>query len=368
VRVFEEHSGVGIPTHCAGLLSVNGLESLGISRAVAESRFVLNKIRGARFHSPKGQSVVIDAEDTKAYAVDRVTFDKFLCEQAEKQGVEVVLRRKVESVFIGKDIVKLSIQGGDQVEASMVIDGEGVAPRLLQQLGLGRDEKRSTFLAAQYEIECAVTDLELVEIFVGMSIVPGYFAWSIPISMTRTRLGLAVQEGNPIEFLEKLRLSRFRESVVRAKTFGRVLTGGPMKRLSADRAMVVGDAAGHVKATTGGGVILGGLCAKIAGLKAAQAVDSRDFSASNLKGYDRECEHKFGTEFSKMMLAREVMSRLEDNIIEKLFQIVQESDLVQKARMIGDMDLQSGIIDLALKNPAVWKALLPIAKRILFPT
>jgi digeranylgeranylglycerophospholipid reductase len=368
VRVFEEHLEVGIPTHCAGLLSVSGLESLGISRATAESRFVLNKIRGARFHSPKGQSVTVDAEDIKAYAVDRVAFDKYLCEEAEKQGVKVALGKKIESISIGRDAVKLHIRGGEQAEAGIVIDGEGAAPRLLQQLGLGTDEKISTFPAAQYEIECRVPDPELVEVFLGKSVAPGFFAWSIPTSMTRTRLGIAVQEGNAIEFLEKLRSSRFRESVVRTKTFGRILAGGPMKRLSADRAMVVGDAAGHVKATTGGGVILGGLCAKIAGKRAAQAVKTRDFSASNLRGYDRECEREFGSEFSKMALARQVMSRMEDDAVEKLFQVVRETGILEKVRMIGDIDLQSSIIDLALRNPAIWKALLPIARRMLFPS
>ncbi|MCW4026273.1 MAG: FAD-dependent oxidoreductase, partial [Candidatus Bathyarchaeota archaeon] len=49
VTIFEEDSEVGVPCHCAGLLSLNGMKEIKIP---PDDSYVQNKVRGAHFFSP----------------------------------------------------------------------------------------------------------------------------------------------------------------------------------------------------------------------------------------------------------------------------------------------------------------------------
>ena len=54
VDVIEEHPAVGKPVHCSGLISVSGCEDLNLD----VKDVLINKIMGARIHSPDGQVMV----------------------------------------------------------------------------------------------------------------------------------------------------------------------------------------------------------------------------------------------------------------------------------------------------------------------
>jgi len=52
--ILEEHSQIGVPTSCAGLISVSGLARLGIQ---PPESVILNRVQGAMFYSPSGKSI-----------------------------------------------------------------------------------------------------------------------------------------------------------------------------------------------------------------------------------------------------------------------------------------------------------------------
>ena len=62
--VLEEHSEIGEPQSCAGLISSGGIESLKIY----DKSYVLNEIRGADFFSPN-RHFGVEAKKTKAYSL-----------------------------------------------------------------------------------------------------------------------------------------------------------------------------------------------------------------------------------------------------------------------------------------------------------
>ncbi|MHA2433553.1 MAG: NAD(P)/FAD-dependent oxidoreductase, partial [Candidatus Thorarchaeota archaeon] len=70
--VFEEHSNIGEPDHCAGLLSTSGLKTL---RLKPPQDVIQNHVRGARIYSPSGQSILIERGKREAFVVDRRRFD-----------------------------------------------------------------------------------------------------------------------------------------------------------------------------------------------------------------------------------------------------------------------------------------------------
>ena len=63
VKVIEEHSIIGEPNHCAGLLSVEGLSRLGVRPS---PDFVQHEITGGRIYSPGGEVIEIVEERTRA--------------------------------------------------------------------------------------------------------------------------------------------------------------------------------------------------------------------------------------------------------------------------------------------------------------
>ena len=88
VRVLEEHDVIGAPVHCTGVLGLDAFDELGLSR-----RAIVGAADAARFVSPNGTTVVIDAERVRAAVVDRSIFDRDLAASAVAAGARHPDRR-----------------------------------------------------------------------------------------------------------------------------------------------------------------------------------------------------------------------------------------------------------------------------------
>src|SRR5512136_1476193 len=73
VTVYEEHKEVGVPSHCAGHLSIEGMRRLGM--CPLPSGIVENTYRGVVFHSPSDRRFVVRFDSPVTCAVNRVLFD-----------------------------------------------------------------------------------------------------------------------------------------------------------------------------------------------------------------------------------------------------------------------------------------------------
>jgi flavin-dependent dehydrogenase len=103
--------------------------------------------------------------------------------------------------------------------------------------------------------------------------------------------------------------------------------------------MVVGDAAGHVKPTTGGGVVFGGLAASVAGEEAASY--SLNGDAEALERYEARWRRLIGRELSWMARLRRYLSSLSDEGYERLFKAAALLNLGGELARVGDMDLHA---------------------------
>ncbi|HID90926.1 TPA: NAD(P)/FAD-dependent oxidoreductase [Candidatus Bathyarchaeota archaeon] len=357
VTVVEEHAEVGVPTHCAGLLSVDGLERIG----VRPLGFVVNAVRGARFFSPSGLSFKIEARRPKAYVVDRELFDKALAEQAAESGANIVLGKRVKDVIVHEDRADALLADGHRVGSDAIVVAEGVRCALTRALGLRAPKRR--LQAAQMEIAGVDADPSYVELHFGRRIAPGFFAWKVPLSDDTLRIGLACSDGRALA-----RLTRFvkRELGGRGKVIGRsaslLIAGGPIGRTYGDRFLVVGDAAGQAKPTTGGGVIFGGVCALHAANAIRRAASLGDWSASVLKDYQRGWMKELGRELRLMLIARKVADRLSDRGIDRLFSVVIEGGLAEGIQEVGDIDFQSPALLSLIRHRSAFGVILTIAQ------
>jgi digeranylgeranylglycerophospholipid reductase len=364
VTILEEHSEIGQPCHCAGLVSIEGLKSLGLP---TQGPYVQNKVKGARFLSPSGLTFTVEKGEPVACILNRSLFDKFLAQQASAAGAYVRLGEKAGG--LGLEKTHAIIRGeNSSLAAKMVIDAEGVASRILKTAGLEPVDKSGVLPGVQCDLEGVSMDPDHVEVYTGRRVAPGFFAWVMPLGGDAARVGLGCKATNPHERLEAFVNARFGNKNIEKLDVrsGLIVTCGPIKKSFADRFLVVGDAAGQAKPTTGGGVVLGGICASIAGEAVAEAVARGDYSASFLGRYEERWKERFSHDYRMMLLARRVLNKLSDSAVDKLFRAVIDENLQGLLSAEGDMDFQSGVL-LKLFRKKEILGILPSFLRALVP-
>jgi geranylgeranyl reductase family protein len=352
VIVLEEHKEIGSPCHCAGLLSLKGLRKIGMPE---DETFIQNRVKGARFFSPSNLSFTVERDKPVACVVERSAFDKFLAKQAKEAGAQVYLGSRVR--FIKRDRKGMIAQLEKRyLGAEIIIDAEGSSSKVLRFLGMKSLNPAFLLPGLQFDLKGVDIDPNYVEVHVGRKVAPSFFAWVIPLSRDSVRVGLACKGANPKEKLEDFIASRFQnhQNLERiAVRSGQVVTCGPIEKTFSDNLLVVGDAAGQVKPLTGGGVVLGGICAVVAGEIAAEAIKGRDFRHEFLRRYEVSWKRIIGKEFTITKLARNLVNRLSDKSIDKIFRIILEKNLQDLIAAEGNMDSQSKIILKLIKKKEV---------------
>lgn len=356
VHIFEEHPKVGEPDHCAGLFSSSGLKSLGLKLPM---EIIQNQVSGAQIYSPSGHSILIERGNREAFVIDRRGFDAWLAEIAVSKGASLHTETKVQSATIekgGQYPIKVRLSNEDDVYCKTIINGEGSRGVISKQLGLPTIKRKSKLPAYQFEIEGIEINEDIVEMFYTQQFAPGFFLWIIPLGEGRARVGLAARDKAKPRLkaalqhhpIIKKRIKGFR--IVRGLG-GIVLVGLPLKKTATDNALLVGDAAGMVKATTGGGVILGGTVAKIAGKTIAFAIRNNDTSYNVLKRYENSWRSSLYTEFLSMYFAQRLITSLTDKGLDSLIKSASELGLVDVVRKEGDMDRQRRVIYHLIRDP-----------------
>ena len=353
VLLLEEHPQVGLPSHCSGVVSLKGLELLGLE---PHSSFSQKLIYGARFYPPHGDSIEVRKKDPVALILNRMKLDQFLAKQAVASGVELRAKTRASKFerTSGSDI--LTLGDGSKVHSKTVIDASGAGSRLPEQAGLQPPDWAQILPGLQYELIDMKEQGDLVELFFGSKRAPGFFAWSIPTGKNSARVGLASKKCNVKKFLDDLVKEQWPKVTVDATKSGSVLVAGPVSRCWSPGFIVVGDAAGQVKQTTGGGIVIGGYCGKLAGIAAASAAHDGVDSERFLRNYDTQWREKFGSDLRKMGLARKLFASLSDETLDRLFSVLREN--VVEIEEEGDMDFQGRIITRMLKKRKV-ATLLP---------
>ncbi|MEM4733738.1 MAG: NAD(P)/FAD-dependent oxidoreductase, partial [Candidatus Bathyarchaeia archaeon] len=322
VMVFEEHENVGMPSHCAGHLSILSLRNLRLHPL--PSTIVENIFSQANFYSPAGFKFSVKLAKPVTCAVNREAFDKYVANMAEAMGARYYLNSRVQSLLMDGGAVKgVNVAHGDAVEripAKIVIDAEGISSRLLRQAGLAGLNGEGLVYGVEAEVE-NVKDLELdtVEVFLGQAYAPGFYAWLIPRRDGTAKVGLAAKRGNPKMFLRRLMQrhpvasGKLRNAIIQRITFHPITLGGPIPKAYADGFMAVGDAASQVKPTTGGGIIFGLICARLAAEVAHDAIRRGDVSSASLQLYQKRFTEALGFDFRVMLWARRFLDSISDD-------------------------------------------------------
>lgn len=371
--MLEEHPEIGRPVHCTGKLSAHAFKRFGLPSSLAQ-----NALRGAALHAPDGSVARVRRASVDSYLVDRAELDRNLAEQAASSGAEVIVGARARTVVRdgGRgSAVGGSAAGGLRVEVDrgrtrlavstpLIIDAEGAAPVLPPQLGLA--PRRALVYGLQYDLEGAAIEQEdAPDLYFGWSVAPGFFGWFMPTGGGRGRLGVAVDPRwaarSPLHYLEALRTEhpaaspRLRQARIVRRLGGRIPILGRRRPTFTDGMLVIGDAAGQVKATSGGGIYFAMQAGEIAGRAAARFLGAGAASdvgrASDagalqaLAGYERGWRAAFGREAMFTTVARQALNRLSDRHISTIIRaLAGDSGLRRAVEEHGDTQYQSRLM------------------------
>jgi digeranylgeranylglycerophospholipid reductase len=321
VAVLEQKSVPGLDVCCTGIVSRECFDSFGISPEV-----ILAKANSAKLFSPSRKCLRLQTERVQAYVLNRDLFDKAVASKAQAQGADYFFGCRVTNINIGKDGAGVEAHRCDEsremLTARAVLLASGLTPGLSQKLGLG---KISGFLVgAQTELE--TENIAEVEVYFDQQIAPGCFAWLVPIAPNRALIGLLSTSQAKLH-LEKFLLSascRGRILNRRPKIRQKAIPLGILPRTYEDRMLVIGDAAGQVKPTTGGGIYFGHIGTKIAVRVLNEALTEDNLAANRLSRYQKEWKAKLGKEIRFGCWARQVFTRLSNNHIDYLFHLADK--------------------------------------------
>ena len=272
---------------CSSLLSRTGLESLNIDYKGC----VLNEVSGARFISGK-QEFAVEKNKTQAFVLDRLALQKELIGEAEESGCRIRYGRA---------------WNGQQDNA--IIGADGALSAVAKSMGIER-----RYIHA-YQIKAELSrrmDDNIVELYFGR-VAPGFFAWRIPFDARHAEIGIGVS-GNPKPFFDKF-VKRFEIKKIDKVQSALIPVFDATQRTAIGNKILVGDAAGQTKASTGGGIIFGCKCAEV-------LADS--IKAGNIEGYEKGWRKKYERDLKTHLWMRKFLNRTD---YDELFSTIKKQKI-----------------------------------------
>ncbi len=372
VHLLEEHPVIGEPVDCSGVVGAEAFATLGLS-----SSLKLGEIRNLTLVSPSELEVHFCPPSPLAYIVDRSAFDRSIADKTSASGVTLHLGSRVVDLQVQNGCVEVVfeeivnghgptssgprslVNSQKTVRTAVVILAGGPRYKLQRRLGMG---KPSDFLRTA-QAEVAVRGIKEAKVLMGSQVAPGSFAWIVPFRRGDgefARIGVSARI-SAVPYLKKLLQQLYCEGYLcfpDARIRSWTIPIAPLQRTFAGRALVVGDAAGQNKPTTGGGIYYGLLCAQAAARTAAAAFEKGDFSVETMGRYEEEWRHQLGREIKVGSFFRRLAERLTDKEIDDLFRVVQSDGILSAVTSKARFDWHRDVIYFALRHPALGRIFL----------
>ena len=132
----------------------------------------------------------------------------------------------------------------------------------------------------------------------------------------------------------------------------------PIERTYADRVLAVGDAAGLVKSTTGGGIYYSLVSASIAAEVLGTSLRRDRLDASTLSRYQKLWQRRLGSELKAQFSLRELAERMDDDEIDALFDLAQTNGVMPIVRRTARFNQHRDLIVSLLKHPPARRLLV----------
>lgn len=280
VLLSEEHKAIGQPEACSGLISKSGLDSL--LPYINYRKIALNTISSVKIICGS-EHFTIAPKDEIAILVSRCGLDSLAAARLEQEGGKIELGKKITGGFASKNI----------------IGADGPASFIADRFSFPKISSYAACMQGNFKYRCE--NPHQTEVYLSAKDFPGFFGWVIPINEEEAKIGLGVCLPNhPLKFYKRF-LSSLKVASPPSHEFAAVIPTSVRKKTAMRNGgynvLLAGDAAGQVKATTGGGIFFGASCGLLAG---------KNFS--NPSAYEREWKSKFGLDLAMHRHFRSILN------------------------------------------------------------
>lgn len=373
VLLLEEHNEIGRPFQCAGLVTPNAMKQVGLYETILE------EVDGALIHGPSGTLVPVGTDGTvRTYVVCRKLFDEAVVKQSMVSGATLWLNSKpisAEAHSQGVDLI-ITREGKEiTISTKLLIGCDGAHSWTRRFFKMGRPKE--LMVGFQTEVVGYQYRKRWLEMYSGSEIAPGFFAWVIPSGNDSCRIGLWSTadrlDGRSIEecYANLLDHPLWKERFAGIKETARYcgpVPSGMIRKAYKNRVLLIGDAAGMAKPTTGGGIGPG--FEQINGIvdRLSTAIGQNLLSEDELKSIAKSHFEKMRKEQNRARSLRNLLvSDCEDEELDSHFEQFAKPEVIELINAIGDIEKPVPLgMALLKKVPAFRKLALKAGMKMIF--
>jgi geranylgeranyl reductase family protein len=288
-----------------------------IPKSQLEPAFTNTGVDHGRFEIPQEDTVLEIPVPGELAVIDRWEYGRRIIDGAENRGVEFHYDTVVQDVRQADDGQVTGLRAnrkGEPVtyDAEVVVDGAGALSILQDKVAVDdatfdTNVSYQQFCSAYREIVHVDEPVEWDDalVFKPTERAAGYL-WYFPRTDTEINAGLGFQmTEEPMQLVEDLKRDlRSREEFAGAEVEDKLGAALPTRRpydsAVAPGFVAVGDAAGHVNPTTGGGIAGAAYAGMYAGETIVDAIDADDVGEAALWPYNERVMEHFGGRYASL--------------------------------------------------------------------
>ena len=341
--MLEEHAEIGRPFQCAGLVNPPAMNMVNLHDTILQS------VDGALMHSPSGIMLPVGKDGrVRTHVVCRKRFDQGVVAQAMDAGAHLWLKSKPIDASVTADgvIVKVEREGEIiDLTCGLLVGADGAHSWTRRHFRMGRPKEM--MIGFQADVSGLTGKDNWLEMYTGKDFAPGFFAWVIPTGNNTHRVGMWARpqdlDGRSVEECYESLIShdlwkkRFAGMNEIARYCGPVPCGTIRKPFK-DRVMVIGDAAGMAKPTTGGGIGPGFRQIEAIIDKLSVAIIKDKLNSSDLEKICKPFK-AFRKEQDRARALRDLLVTIpDDDELDSHFEMFNRPEILDLINSVGDIE------------------------------
>lgn len=328
VAILEEHSRIGSPVQCTGIVTHSIEKFFRLKQKVIAKR--LDKVVVVS----KNNRITINVDEIVMW---RDKFDAFVAEMAQDAGAKILLNHQFMG-FGGKNTIIAKDKKNSKtkkIKADIIVGADGPYSAVAKAAMMNSSSRNYIGMQAKVRLRADTTAFET---HFGSDF-PNFFGWVVPESEDVARIGIGCFE-NARHYFYKFLEKRTGSKDILCWESGLIPLYNPKRPIQKDNVYLIGDAAAQVKATTGGGII--------PSLKAAHTLC--DCIVKN-KNYSKELKKHSGMELLLHLKIRNILSKFSDRDYDRLLSLMNQ-EKVRRILKKYDRDTPIPLVaSLLIKEP-----------------
>lgn len=325
VSVFEEHSEIGKPVHCTGLIT-SSIEKL----IPLKKELILNTITKVKVFSPNNSYLELNILPN--YIIDRAKFDRYIAKLALSAGAKYFFNHQ----FIDYKKPYIIFKNRKAVKTNIIVGADGPVSKVAKSSGLYKNRKFVVGLQVRAKFK---TKKDTIEFYLAKN----YFGWIVPESNTIAKIGIVTSINPNLTFKDFMKKKAPKAEIIEHQS--RLIPVYDSKiQTHKDSVYLVGDAATMVKATTYGGIIQGMIASEALANSLLHNLD-----------YERAWRKKLSKELYFHLIIRRTMDNFSEEDYNELLKLVQKKEIKKILQEHNRDDFSSFAFKLLIAEPKLLK-------------